>query len=222
MCLDFFINTKLYEKYTRNKKEFFNSILREQSIRYKNYNGINDNRKLLLLYSIPINEDPLRSESEMLKIKEILEEIQYKRENYKLLPHCSFYDLKDELFTFNPDFIYYSGHSGDNYIFFENKNGIVDKIEGADFIKLIETTNINEIYLNSCSSKDILELKKKTTIKAIGYNRKVSDFQARRLAIYFFLFLLRYKMGFYEAIESSKKFIESEDKIIIPYIYNQK
>ncbi len=219
MNLDLNINKNLYENYVKNKSMFFNSDLSGQSIKYESSKEIMDNKKILLMYSIPINENPLRSESEILKIKEIFEEVRYNHENYRILPNCSPSNFKNTLLSFNPDFIYYSGHSDENFISFENDNGKKVDFAGSEFIKLIESTNLSEIYLNSCNSKYILELIQKPNTKCIGYNQKVPDSQVRRLAIYFFLFLIRYEMDFFDAIEKSRNFIEIDDNINIPYIF---
>ena len=120
---------------------------------------------------------------------------------------------------YNPDFFYYSGHSDENSIFLENKNGRIDDFDSLEFIKLIDSSNVSEIYLNSCSSKYILENKEKNHLKCHGYNQKIPDFQARKLGIIFFSFLIRYEYDFYEAMEKSKKYIEFQENISISYIY---
>ncbi len=215
----FFIDNRLYESYVRNKRDFFNSNIEFQTIKYERFQDLNIDKKILLMYSIPIDGDPIRSESEILKIKELLEEIKYNREKIRILPHCSIKDLKDEFQNYIPDFIYYSGHSDENFIFFENNNGRNDHFDGLEFINLIQTTDITEIFLNSCKSKYILELKNKSNLKCIGYTRRVPDFQARPLGINFFTFFIRYGLDFYESIERSRNYIETQERISIPYIY---
>lgn len=215
----FYIDNILYEGYVKNKRDFFNSNIEFQTIKYERFQDLNNEKKILLMYSIPIDGVPIRSESEVLKIKELLEEIKYNREKYRILPHCSIKNLKDELQNYNPDFIYYSGHSDENSIFFENNNGRNEYFDGLAFISLIETANINKIFLNSCKSKYILELKSKPNLKCIGYAIKVPDFQARPLGINFFTFFIRYGLDFYESIERSREYIETQERISIPYIY---
>ncbi len=215
----YFINNSLYEKYVGKKKEFFNSNLNSLTVKYERFQDITVNKKILILFSNPIDNNPLRSESEVLKIKEILEETNYNRENYKILPHCSIEGLKEALSGYDIDLFYFSGHSDENSIFLENNYGKKNNFDALEFIELIETTNISEIYLNSCKSSYILELKQKPNLKCIGYNRDVPDFQVRNLGINFFKFQIRYGFDFYESIDKSIKYIENQAGIGISYVY---
>ncbi|MHA1756310.1 MAG: GTPase domain-containing protein [Promethearchaeota archaeon] len=215
---DFYINPNIYIPYIKLKKDFLNLNTIPLTIKYERSTELDKSRKILFLYSIPINKLPLRSEIEMLKIKELLLEIDYNSNNYIFIPHCSILDLENCIKEFNPDFLYYTGHSEEYLIFLENAKGLAESIDGKDFIDLIDNSNISEVYLNSCSSKYILELTEKTSLKYIGYNQPINDIYARDLGYAFLIFLIRYEMDFKNALKRSKSFVEKQKGITINFI----
>ena len=145
---------------------------------------------VLLLAASPLDQDRLRCNAEMKKIRQALERSK-NRENWQIITNeaATVENLRRQLLDHQPTVVHFSGHGGgEDGLYFESDDGHSHPTHAAPLAKLFHLVKdgLKCVVLNTCYSSVQADVIRQNIDYVVGMNTAIDDDAATKFAVAFY------------------------------------